>query len=70
MVLQKVWVLYFYMLPVVMSGLPQQELADVFHGKFSFLCHQCVKGKKNTAGGSAALMDLVTCVGLGRLLTT
>lgn len=25
--------------------------------------------EKNTAGGSAALMDLLTCVGLGRLLT-
>lgn len=45
-VLQKVWVLCFYMLPVVMSGLPQQELANLFHGKFTseytFLCHQCL----------------------------
>lgn len=27
------------------------------------------KGKKSAAGGSAALMDLLTCLGLGRLLT-
>lgn len=26
-------------------------------------------GKENTAGGSAMLMELLTCVGLGRLLT-
>lgn len=35
--------------------------------------HFCVisvgKGGKSAAGGSAALMDLLTCLGLGRLLT-
>lgn len=33
----------FYILPAVMSGLPQQESVNVYHGKFTsactFLCH-------------------------------
>lgn len=56
-----------------MSGLSQQQRANVFHGKFTseytFLNHLFLEECKNAAGGPAALIELLTCVGLGRLLT-
>lgn len=76
-VLQKVWVFMFlhaeccdgrftHSRSLQTYSMRSSHQSTVFFFPVSLVCER----KKNRAGGLGALMDLLACVGLGRLLTT